>query len=77
MRKKSAKAGEKRRESLTFSPQSPSFFPFLPIPYPFRRLSSLRRHDKTLQETITFTDKTKIAYNYSDPGGTLEKIKQP
>ena len=28
----------------------------------------------TLQETVTFTDKKKIAYNYSDPGGTLEKL---
>ena len=25
-------------------------------------------------ETVTFTDKKKIAYNYSDPGGTLEKL---
>ena len=23
---------------------------------------------------ITFTNKKKIAYNYSDPGGTLEKL---
>ena len=30
--------------------------------------------DNTLQETVTFTDKKKIAYNYSDPGGTLEKF---
>ena len=30
----------------------------------------------TLQETVTFMDKKKIAYqyNYSDPGGTLEKL---
>ena len=26
------------RKTLTLSPQSPSLFPFLPIPYPFRRL---------------------------------------
>ena len=30
--------------------------------------------DNTLQETVTFTDKKKVAYNYSDPGGTLEKL---
>ena len=30
--------------------------------------------DKTLHETVTFTDEKKIAYNYSDPGGTLEKL---
>ena len=30
----------------------------------------------TLQETVTSMDKKKIAYqyNYSDPGGTLEKL---
>ena len=30
----------------------------------------------TLQETVTFMDKKKIAYqyNYWDPGGTLEKL---
>ena len=27
-----------------------------------------------MQKTVTFTDKKKIAYNYSDPGGTLEKL---
>ena len=32
------------------------------------------QRDKTLQETVTFTDKKKIAYNYSDPEGTLEKL---
>ena len=31
---------------------------------------------QTLKETVTFTDKKKIAYNHSDPGGTLEKIKE-
>ena len=35
---------------------------------------SLAQRDKTLQETGTFTDKKKITYNYSDPGGTLEKL---
>ena len=29
-----------------------------------------------LQETVTFTDKKKIAYDYSGPGGTGEN-KQP
>ena len=28
----------------------------------------------TAMETVTFTDKKKIAYNYSDSGGTLEKL---
>ena len=37
-------------------------------------LTSWAQRDKTLQETVTFTDKKKIAYNYSDPGGTLEKL---
>ena len=32
------------------------------------------QRDKTLQETVTFTDKKKTAYNYSDPGGTSEKL---
>ena len=27
-----------------------------------------------MQETVTFTDKKKFAYNYSDPEGTLEKL---
>ena len=35
------------------------------------------QRDRTLQETFTFTDKNKIVYNFSDPGGTLEKLKQP
>ena len=42
-----------------------------------KTLTTWTQRDKTLQETITFMDKGKIAYNYSDPGGTLEKIKQP
>ena len=42
-----------------------------------KTLTSETQRNKTLQETITFTDKRKIAYNYSDPGDTLEKIKQP
>ena len=37
-------------------------------------LTSWSQRDKTLQETVTFTDKKKIAYNYSDPEGTLEKL---
>ena len=37
-------------------------------------LTSWVQRDKTLQETVTFTDRKKIAYNYSDPGGTLEKL---
>ena len=37
-------------------------------------LTSWAQRDKTLQETVTFADKKKIAYNYSDPGGTLEKL---
>ena len=39
-----------------------------------KTLTSWSQRDKTLQETVTFTDKKKIAYNYSDPGGTLEKL---
>ena len=27
-----------------------------------------------MPETVTFTDKKKFAYNYSDPEGTLEKL---
>ena len=36
---------------------------------------SWAQRDKTLQETVTFTDKKKFAYNiyYPDPGGTLPK----
>ena len=34
-------------------------------------LTSWAQRDKPLQETVTFMDKKKIAYNYSDPGGTL------
>ena len=37
-------------------------------------LTSWAQRDKTLQETVTFTHKKKMAYNYSDPGGTLEKL---
>ena len=39
-----------------------------------KTLTSWTQRDKTLQETATFTDKKKIACNYSDPGGTLEKL---
>ena len=39
-----------------------------------KTLTSWSQRDKTLPETVTFTDKKKIAYNYSDPGGTLEKL---
>ena len=39
-----------------------------------KALTSWAQRDKTLQETVTFTDKKKTAYNYSDPGGTLEKL---
>ena len=39
---------------------------------------SWAQHDKTLQETIAFSDKTKNLFSYSDPGGTLEKkTEQP
>ena len=32
---------------------------------------SWAKPDKTLQETVAFTDKKKITYNYLDPGGIL------
>ena len=32
---------------------------------------SWAKPDKTLQETVTFTDKKKVTYNYLDPGGIL------
>ena len=35
---------------------------------------SWSQRDKTLPETVTFTDKKKIAYNYSVPRRTLEKL---
>ena len=38
-----------------------------------KTLMSWAQPDKTLQETVSFTDKRKIAYNYSDSGGTLPK----
>ena len=37
-------------------------------------LTSWAQRDKTLQEKVTFADKTKMGKNYSDPGGTLEKL---
>ena len=42
-----------------------------------KTLTCFARRNKTLQETFTFTDKNKTVYNFSDPGGTLEKLKQP
>ena len=41
-------------------------------------LTSWAQRDNTLcmQQTVTFTDKKKIGYNYSDPGGTLEKLSK-
>ena len=39
-----------------------------------KTLTSWAQHDKTLQEKVKFTDKKKMAQNYSDPGGTLEKL---
>ena len=41
--------GENERE-LTLSPQSLSLFPFLPIPYPFRRLATIFSKGKTRAE---------------------------
>ena len=35
---------------------------------------SWAQRDKTLQEKVTFMDTKKIAYNYANPGGTLEKL---
>ena len=32
--------------------------------------------NNALQKTVTFTDKKKIAYNYSDPGGSMEKFSK-
>ena len=39
-------------------------------------LTSWAQRDNTLgmQQTITFRDKKKITFNYSDPGGTSEKL---
>ena len=37
---------------------------------------SWAQHDNALQKTVTFTDKKKIAYNYSDPGGSTEKFSK-
>ena len=39
-------------------------------------LTSWAQRDNSLcmQETVTFTDKKKIAFNYSDPGGTSERL---
>ena len=36
----------------------------------FRLFIDIIEQYNALQETVTFTDKKKIAYNYSDPGGT-------
>ena len=38
---------------------------------PQKTLTSWAQHD-TLQETIAFANNRKIAFSYSDPGGTLE-----
>ena len=35
---------------------------------------SWAQHDNALQKTVTFTDKKKIAYNYSDPGGSTTSL---
>ena len=40
----------------------------------FRLFIHFKEQYNTLRETVTFTGKKKIAYNYSDPGGTLEKL---
>ena len=39
-------------------------------------LTSWAQRDNTLcmQQTVTFTDKKKITFNYSDPGYTSEKL---
>ena len=37
---------------------------------------SWAQRDNALQKTVTFTDKKKIAYNYSDPGGSMEKFSK-
>ena len=37
---------------------------------------SWAQRNNALQKTVTFTDKKKIAYNYSDPGGSIEKFSK-
>ena len=39
-----------------------------------KTVTSWAQRDKTLQEKVTFMDTKKIAQNYADPGGTLEKL---
>ena len=62
---KSRKARKRGKEKGAPYPLSSIPLPFSLPPYPLPP-------NKTLQETITFTDNY-----YSDPGGTLEEIKQP
>ena len=40
-----------------------------------KHLTSWTQHEKTLQETITFTTKRKSPFSYSDPEGNMEKKK--
>ena len=49
----------------SFSPQSPSLFPFLPIPYPFRRL--LRRLIVFLEQPVP----TKLCQTFSHKSSAL------
>ena len=52
-REKSAKGKKEGSAVSSLSPQSPSLFPFLPIPYPFRHL--LRRPQHTPSQVLSPT----------------------
>ena len=41
-----------------------------------KTLTSWTQRDKTLQENVTFTEIKKIAWNYSNPVGTFEKLNK-
>ena len=52
---------------------NPFFEIWVSLSVVLKTLTSWAQCDKTLQETVTFMDKKKIAYNYSDPGGNRRR----
>ena len=52
-------------------PPAPGLRDLLKAPH-----SGASTHRNQMKKHLTFTDKKKIAYNHSDPGGTLEKFSK-
>ena len=69
-REKSAKGKKEGSAVSSLSPQSPSLFLFLPIPYPFRRLLRWPQHIYT--ESGTFADSGRMEQILPETGSSYK-----